>query len=225
MKASDLRLAMPKTLLADCTDAPPVGAALASLACAAPGNSAITYQVSMYPDTSDVVAAFHTLLAAQGIQTNTNGCTKRNWNGERPWTHPTGSLGGHVACYLDSNGDSVLMWTHMSKNQKGVAPQDDHRESWASPASTPSFPASCCRSGSSGAAERHRQHHRQVPELRRGYPVVVARPAMRSIWPNIAAVCGRWAGSCESAVAIAQSRSSDEALVRERHDCASAASS
>jgi serine/threonine protein kinase len=128
VQAGDLRLAMPKTLLADCTDAPPVGAALASLACAAPGNSAITYQVSMYPDTSDVVAAFHTLLAAQGIQTNTNGCTKRNWNGERPWTHPTGSLGGHVACYLDSNGDSVLMWTHMSKNEKGVAPQDDHRD-------------------------------------------------------------------------------------------------
>ncbi len=128
VQASDLRLAIPKNLLAECTNAPPVGAALASLACSAPGNSAITYEVSMYPDTADVVAAFGTLLAAQGIQTNTNGCTKRNWNGERAWTHPTGSLGGHVACYLDASGDSVIMWTHMSKNEKGVAPQDDHRD-------------------------------------------------------------------------------------------------
>jgi serine/threonine protein kinase len=128
VQASDLRLAMPKNLLAECTNAPAVGTALASLACSAPGNSAITYEVSMYPNTADVVAAFRTLLASQGIQTNTNGCTKRNWNGERAWTHPTGSLGGHVACFLDANGDSVLMWTHMSKNQKGVAPQTDHRD-------------------------------------------------------------------------------------------------
>jgi len=128
VKAGDLRFAMPKNLLAECTNAPPVGAALASLACSAPGNSAITYEVSMYPDTAHVVAAFRTLLAAQGIQTNTNGCTKRTWNGERAWKHPTGSLGGHVACYLDANGDSVLMWTHMSKNQQGVAPQSDHRD-------------------------------------------------------------------------------------------------
>jgi serine/threonine protein kinase len=128
VQASDLRIAMPKSLLAECTNAPPVGAALASLACSAPGNSAITYEVSMFADTAQVVAAFRTLLAAQGIKTNTNGCTKRNWNGERPWTHPTGSLGGHVACFLDANGDSVLMWTHMSKNEKGVVPQDDHRD-------------------------------------------------------------------------------------------------
>jgi len=128
VKASDLRLAMPKSLLADCTNVPPAGTALASLTCSAPGNSAISYEVSMYPDTASVVAVFRTLLAAQGIKTNTNGCTKRNWNGERAWFHPTGSLGGHAACYLDANGDSVIMWTHMSKNQKGVAPQSDHRD-------------------------------------------------------------------------------------------------
>jgi serine/threonine protein kinase len=128
VKASDLRLAMPKSLLADCTNVPPAGAALASLTCSAPGNSAISYEVSMFPNTAAVVAAFRTLLASQGIKTDTNGCTKRNWNGERAWFHPTGSLGGHVACYLDANGDSVLMWTHMSKNQKGVAPQTDHRD-------------------------------------------------------------------------------------------------
>jgi hypothetical protein len=119
---------MPKALLADCTNVPPAGAALASLTCSAPGNSAISYEVSMFPDTAAVVAAFRTLLASQGIKTDTNGCTKRNWNGERAWFHPTGSLGGHVACYLDANGDSVLMWTHMSKNEKGVAPQEDHRD-------------------------------------------------------------------------------------------------
>jgi hypothetical protein len=128
VQASDLRLAMPKALLADCTNVPPAGAALASLTCSAPGNSAISYEVSMFPDTAAVVAAFRTLLASQGIKTDTNGCTKRNWNGERAWFHPTGSLGGHVACYLDANGDSVLMWTHMSKNEKGVAPQEDHRD-------------------------------------------------------------------------------------------------
>jgi serine/threonine protein kinase len=128
VKASDLRLAMPKSLLADCTNVPPAGTALASLTCSAPGNSAISYEVSMYPDTASVVAVFRTLLAAQGIKTNTNGCTKRNWNGERAWFHPTGSLGGHAACYLDANGDSVIMWTHMSKNEKGVAPQPDHRD-------------------------------------------------------------------------------------------------
>ena len=128
VQASDLRLAMPKNLLAECTDAPPVGAALASLACSAPGNSAITYQVSMYPDTAAVTAAFKTLVTAQGVPTAGNGCTKRNWNGQRDWFHPTGSLGGHVACFLDANGDSVLMWTHMSKNEKGAPPQDDHRD-------------------------------------------------------------------------------------------------
>ncbi len=128
MVAGDLRLAMPKNLLADCTNVPPVGAALASLSCSVPSNSAITYDVSMYPDTAAVQAVFKTLLASQGIQTNTNGCTKRNWNGERPWFHPTGSLGGHVACYLDANDDSVIMWTHMSKNEKGAPPQTDHRD-------------------------------------------------------------------------------------------------
>ena len=128
VKASDLRAAMPKNLLTACTNVPPAGAALASLSCSAPSNSAITYDVSMYPDTAAVVAVFKTLLASQGIKTNTNGCTKRNWNGEREWFHPTGSLGGHVACYLDANGDSVLMWIHMSMNEKGVPPQTDHRD-------------------------------------------------------------------------------------------------
>ena len=128
VQAGDLRLAMPKNLLAQCTNVPPAGAALASLSCSAPSNSAITYDVSMYPDTAAVQAVFKTLLASQGIKTNTNGCTKRNWNGERAWTHPTGSLGGHVACYLDANGDSVIMWTHMSKNDKNAPPQPDHRD-------------------------------------------------------------------------------------------------
>jgi len=128
VQASDLRLAMPRNLLAQCTNVPPAGTALASLSCSAPSNSAITYDVSMYPDTAAVVAVFKTLLASQGIKTNTNGCTKRNWNGERAWTHPTGSLGGHVACYLDSNGDSVIMWTHMSKNDPNAPPQTDHRD-------------------------------------------------------------------------------------------------
>jgi serine/threonine protein kinase len=128
VKAADLRAAMPQNLLSDCTNVPPAGAALASLTCSAPANDAITYDVSMYPNTAAVVAAFRTLLASQGITTNTNGCTKRNWNGERAWNHPTGSLGGHVACYLDANGDSVIMWTHMSKNEKGAPPQDDHRD-------------------------------------------------------------------------------------------------
>ena len=128
VQAGDLRLAMPKNLLAQCTNVPPAGAALASLSCSAPSNSAITYDVSMYPDTAAVQAVFKTLLASQGIKTNTNGCTKRNWNGERAWTHPTGSLGGHVACYLDANGDSVIMWSHMSKNDKNAPPQPDHRD-------------------------------------------------------------------------------------------------
>ena len=128
VQAGDLRLAMPKNLLTQCTNVPPAGAALASLSCSAPSNSAITYDVSMYPDTAAVQAVFKTLLASQGIKTNTNGCTKRNWNGERAWTHPTGSLGGHVACYLDANGDSVIMWTHMSKNDKNAPPQPDHRD-------------------------------------------------------------------------------------------------
>ena len=128
VQASDLRLAMPKNLLTQCTNVPPAGQALASLSCSAPSNSAITYDVSMYADTAAVQAVFKTLLASQGIQTNTNGCTKRNWNGERAWTHPTGSLGGHVACYLDANGDSVIMWTHMTKNDKNAPPQPDHRD-------------------------------------------------------------------------------------------------
>jgi serine/threonine protein kinase len=128
VQPGDLRLAMPKNLLADCTNVPPAGTALASLSCSAPSNSAITYDVSMYADTAKVQAVFKTLLGAQGIRPDTNGCTKRNWNGERAWFHPTGSLGGHTACYLDANGDSVIMWTHMSKNQKGVPPQTDHRD-------------------------------------------------------------------------------------------------
>jgi serine/threonine protein kinase len=128
VQAGDLRLAMPKNLLADCTNVPPAGAALASLSCSAPSNSAITYDVSMYPNTAAVETVFKALLASRGIKTNTNGCTKRNWNGERDWTHPTGSLGGHVACYLDANNDSVIMWTHMSKNEAGAPPQPDHRD-------------------------------------------------------------------------------------------------
>jgi hypothetical protein len=128
VQAGDLRLAMPENLLADCTNVPPAGAALASLSCSAPSNSAITYDISMYPDTAAVQAVFKILLTSQGIQTDTNGCTKRKWNGERPWFHPTGSLGGHAACYLDANGDSVIMWTHMTQNQKGVPPQSDHRD-------------------------------------------------------------------------------------------------
>ena len=79
---------MPKNLLTQCTNVPPAGTALASLSCSAPSNSAITYDVSMYPDTAAVQAVFKTLLASQGIKTNTNGCTKRNWNGERAWTPP-----------------------------------------------------------------------------------------------------------------------------------------
>jgi hypothetical protein len=127
VRASDLPLVMPKTLLARCTDSPSSGAALATLDCSAPSRG-VAYSVALYPDTAALQAAFKGVIAAQGIQEGSGGCTKSSWRGERPWQHPTGSLGGHVACYLDPSGDSVLVWSHMSKNQKGVAPQDDHRD-------------------------------------------------------------------------------------------------
>jgi serine/threonine protein kinase len=128
-KASDLRLVMPVALYSHCTPAPPAGVALASLDCSTKRNG-LTFQVSLYPNTSDLTAAYQRYVTAQGalVKPNPAACTTSNWSGERVWLHPTGSQGGRVACYLDPTGDSVIVWMHMSKNQKGVPPQTDHRD-------------------------------------------------------------------------------------------------
>ncbi len=127
-KPGDLRLVMPTALMKHCTSGPPTGGALATVNCTAPAHSDITYEVSLYRDTAAVKAAFQGIVTAQGIKPAANACTNRSWRGERPWLHPTGTLGGHVACYLDQNGDSVIVWAHESANEKGVPPQTDHRD-------------------------------------------------------------------------------------------------
>jgi serine/threonine protein kinase len=128
VQPSDLPLVMPDALLSHCTSGPIPANAIATLDCSAAKRKGLTFQVSLYRNTGDVQAAFQGVLSAQGIRQNTGGCTTGQWRGERAWVHPTGSLGGHVACYLDPSGDSVIVWIHMSKNKNGVAPQDDHRD-------------------------------------------------------------------------------------------------
>ena len=95
----------------------------------------------MFPDTATLEAVLPDATHGQGIQTDTNGCTKRNWNGERAWTAPDRSLGGHVACYLDANGDSVdHLDAHEPRTTKDAPPQPDHRDILGD--RTPAHPAS-----------------------------------------------------------------------------------
>jgi serine/threonine-protein kinase len=126
-KPGDLQLVMPKALLADCTSGP-AGGAVAALNCTAPNVPGLTYEISLYRNTADLKDAYNGIITAQGIQPNSNGCTKRSWRGERAWLHPTGKPGGRVACYLDVNNNSVIVWMHMSQNEKGAPPQQDHRD-------------------------------------------------------------------------------------------------
>jgi len=127
-QASDLEHVMPAALLTGCTSGPTPANALATLDCTAQKRKGLSFQVSLYPNTDDVISAYRAILGAQGIAQNSDGCSQASWRGEREWLHPTGSLGGRVACYLDPTGDSVIVWIHMSKNQQGVAPQSDHRD-------------------------------------------------------------------------------------------------
>jgi serine/threonine protein kinase len=128
VQPSDLKLVMPTALYSHCNSGPGPTSAIATLDCTAATPAGLTYQISLFPDTATLEAAYRPILTAQGIEPDSNGCKARKWRGERVWLHPTGSVGGHVACYVDLNGDSVLVWTHERTNTKGVPPQPDHRD-------------------------------------------------------------------------------------------------
>jgi serine/threonine-protein kinase len=88
-------------------------------------------ELSIYPDTASLTAAYNTLLDAEGIQPDSGRCNATRWGGEGAWEHGTGKPGGRRFCYFDENGNVVIVWTHEKLGQPthvdtlGIARRND----------------------------------------------------------------------------------------------------
>ena len=75
------------------------------------------WQISSYPNTKALHAAYESQLGArEDIKPDSGKCNAFVWGGERPWQHGPGKPGGRVFCYFDGD-DAVIVWTHQRLGQ------------------------------------------------------------------------------------------------------------
>jgi hypothetical protein len=138
---------MPANLYKSCTDAssanvgslkPLPGSPTETVNCQA---APVIYQVSEYPDTPALNAAFRRLVSPLLLGNTHSSCHAQHggWSGVGVWRHVAVApgaprhLGGSRACYAQSIANSsgmnwVIIWSHVRANEQGVPPQCDHRD-------------------------------------------------------------------------------------------------
>jgi hypothetical protein len=95
-----------------------------------PDNFPDSVELSLYPNTKAVLAAF---AAAKTSATQDGAklvegkgrCDRAGWNGDGEWVHGTGAKAGHRFCYFDAHQNAVIVWTH-ERTIPGEQPQLNH---------------------------------------------------------------------------------------------------
>jgi class 3 adenylate cyclase len=91
--------------------------ALETAVCVPPSGAPDRWQISTYPNGSQLNAAYAAELRRHpAIARDTGKCNAFSWGGERPWLHGPGKPGGRVFCYFDGD-DAVIVWTHARLGQ------------------------------------------------------------------------------------------------------------
>jgi hypothetical protein len=91
--------------------------ALETAVCVPPSGAPDRWQISSYPNGSQLADAYTTELHRHpAIARDTGKCNAFSWGGERPWLHGPGKPGGRVFCYFDGD-DAVIVWTHARLGQ------------------------------------------------------------------------------------------------------------
>jgi hypothetical protein len=113
-----LSVLVPTEVAKACTKSAAAKGAIESYSCkpgpAAAGSFPDSLELSFYPKASAVTTAYNTEKAKSGVQSNAGRCDRVNWSGEGSWHHAaTGKLGGRRLCYIDSAGNSWVVWTHV----------------------------------------------------------------------------------------------------------------
>lgn len=86
--------------------------AVMTAVCLPAGGTPDRWEISQYPDTAKLAAAYEgELRRREDVQRDQGKCNAFSWGGERPWLHGPDKPGGRVFCYFDGN-DAVIVWTH-----------------------------------------------------------------------------------------------------------------
>jgi hypothetical protein len=107
--------------------ATPVAGAIQTAECVPPSGQSPGFfpdhlQLSIFPSTSAVTAAYNEARRGAGIGTNFGQCNGISWLGEGNWFHAPeaagvpGKLAGRRFCYFDGNV-AVIVWTHLKFGQ------------------------------------------------------------------------------------------------------------
>ena len=90
---------------------------LETAVCVPPSGAPDRWQISSYPNGSQLTTAYTAELRRHpAIARDTGKCNAFSWGGERPWLHGPGKPGGRVFCYFDGD-DAVIVWTHARLGQ------------------------------------------------------------------------------------------------------------
>jgi serine/threonine protein kinase len=122
------------SLWRDCAveNAPRAGAvqtALCTPHAASPKNFPNSVELSLYPDTTSLLAAFAEIKASDPqsakLVEGKGRCDGAGWNGDGQWLHGDGAKGGHRFCFFDQSENAVVVWTH-ERAPAGGQPQTNH---------------------------------------------------------------------------------------------------
>ena len=122
------------SLWRDCAveNAPRAGAvqtALCTPHADSPRNFPNTVELSLYPDTTSLLAAFTAIKAgdpqSDKLVEDKGRCDGAAWNGYGQWLHGDGAQAGHRFCFFDENENAVVVWTH-ERSPAGEQPQTNH---------------------------------------------------------------------------------------------------
>jgi hypothetical protein len=107
------------------TQKAPEGKAVETNICTPSANAAAAFPnnltLSFYKPGSAALDAYNTEVSKSGVKTDTGRCDRNQWKGEGTWSHADGKFGGHRLCYVDGNGDSIVVWTHEKKGSENHA--------------------------------------------------------------------------------------------------------
>ena len=94
-----------------------------------PPNFPNSVELSLYPDTASLLAAFAAIRASDPqsakLVEDKGRCDGAAWNGYGQWLHGDGAQAGHRFCFFDQNENAVVVWTH-ERAPAGEQPQTNH---------------------------------------------------------------------------------------------------
>jgi serine/threonine-protein kinase len=119
--SSLLQVVVPTEVAKACTSQNvPQGAAVETDICSPSANAAAAFPdnltLDFYSSGEAVSSAYSAQVDKSGVARNTGRCDRNVWKGEGIWHHADGKFGGHRLCYVDGNGDSLIVWTHEKKD-------------------------------------------------------------------------------------------------------------